>query len=60
MHKVKKVYLWCADCQDHNLNFIKKRNDKNIINSECLMCGQKVKDTLQEIADEIGDIEIID
>ena len=60
MHKVKKVYLWCADCQDHNLNFIKKRNDKNIINSECLVCGQKVKDTLQEIADEIGDIGIID
>ena len=59
MNKVKKVYLWCDDCQDHNMNFVKKRNDDNYIKTECLICGLKVKDTLQEVIDEIGDIEII-
>jgi uncharacterized Zn finger protein len=56
----KKVYLWCDNCQDHNLNFLKKNNEKYFLKSECLVCGQKVKDTYQEIADELGDIEIID
>ena len=60
LHKVKKLYLWCAECEEHNLNFLKKKNDKYLVKAECLVCGQKVKDTLQEIVDELNenDIEI--
>ena len=48
-HKYKKIHLTCPDCKTTYLHLIKKRTEKEILNSECPDCLESFRDVLETI-----------
>ena len=51
LHKVKKIWLHCPECNVDNLHFIKKRTEKHILKEECGSCFENYRDILENKED---------